>query len=591
MIKKLRRRFIAVNMSILTSVLLGVLIGIYAFMYSSEVNISYELMESILNEKDMGTSKPDDAPESAENTIEKEIRTASSLSFQMNFGQQHGSPDNIEDERGSGGEFRPEPFDPEFRDPPPETPQSDMPQENEPDRPKMPDDKPTEPAADPTEPKKNGESSQAQPTNPKSGSENSVREDGSSVGPDEPVIPPQTESEKHTTAVTSQKSQKDTSTTAATSSAAALPEKPGGQKPPFKKDFPDPYKGKVKRAHIIVQFNNNNDIDRVVYQYFENVDADEDEIKAAAKEIIGEKNDRGKITVGSMKLRYMKSHNPRTSSGGGRILFLDRTTELSTVNRLVFIFIIIGCVGIVVIFAISVLLANWMVKPVDKAWKQQKQFVADASHELKTPLTVISSNTDVILSNSDDTVKSQSKWLNYIKDETARMTKLVNNMLYIAKYDSNEIKFTPAKFDISKIMSSICLQYEALFFEKGKLLETDIEENIIISGDEDKIKQLINILLDNAGKYSSENGKINAELSRVQKTGKVTLRVSNTSNYIAPDKLERIFDRFYRLDDSRNRKTGGSGLGLNIAKSITDAHGGSIKALHENGITSFIVEI
>ncbi|MCM1226837.1 MAG: ATP-binding protein [Clostridium sp.] len=586
MIKKLRRRFIAVNMSILTSVLLGVLIGIYAFMYSSEVNISYELMESILNERDMGTSKPDDVPESAENTIEKEIKTASNLSFQMNFGQRHEFPDNIEDERGV--EFRPDPFDPGSHEPPPDMPQPTMPQENEPDRPDMPVDQPTEPAANPTEPQKNDENSQAQPTDPKSGSENSVRKDGGSAEPYKPATPPQTESEKHTTTVTSQKPQKDTSTTAVTS-VTTLPEKPDGQKPPFEKDFSDPYKGKVKRAHIIVQFNDNNDIDRVVYQYFEGID--EDEIKAAAKEVIGEKNDRGKITVGSMKLRYMRSHNPRTSSGGGRILFLDRTTELSTVNRLVFIFIIIGCVGIVVIFAISVLLANWMVKPVDKAWKQQKQFVADASHELKTPLTVISSNTDVILSNSDDTVKSQSKWLNYIKDETARMTKLVNSMLYIAKYDSNEIKFTPAKLDISKIMSSICLQYEALFFEKGKLLETDIEENIIISGDEDKIKQLINILLDNAGKYSSENGKIKAELSRVQKTGKITLIVSNTSDYIASDKLERIFDRFYRLDDSRNRKTGGSGLGLNIAKSITDAHGGSIKAIHENGITSFIVEI
>lgn len=593
MIKKLRRRFIAVNMSILTSVLLGVLVGIYAFMYSSEVNISYKLMRSILNERDIDISKQDDIPESAENTIEKEIKTASNLSFQMDFGQQYGFPGNIEDDRG-GGEFRPDPFDPGFHEPPPEIPQPTMPQGNKPDRPGMPDYKPTEPAATREDPKKNEESSQAQPTEPKSkvenDIENNVNEDEDPAEPDKPLIPPQTESEKHTTAITSKKLPKDTSTaTTTTCSTATQPEKPDGHKPPFEKDFPDPYKGKVKRAHIIVQFNNNNDIDKVFYKYFDG--ADENDIKAAAKKIINEKNEKGKITVGSMKLRYMRSYDPGTSNGSGRIIFLDRTTELSTINRLMFIFIIIGCVGIVVIFAISVLLANWMVKPVDKAWKQQKQFVADASHELKTPLTVISSNTDVILSNSEDTVKSQSKWLNYIKDETARMTKLVNSMLYIAKYDSNEIKFTPVKFDLSKIMSSICLQYEALFFEKGKLLETNIEENIIINADEDKIKQLINILLDNAGKYSSDGGKIMAELSRTPKNEKIALTVSNTGNYIAPEKLDRLFDRFYRLDDSRSRKTGGSGLGLNIARSITDAHGGSIKARHENGITSFIVEI
>ncbi|MGN1087064.1 MAG: sensor histidine kinase, partial [Porcipelethomonas sp.] len=259
------------------------------------------------------------------------------------------------------------------------------------------------------------------------------------------------------------------------------------------------------------------------------------------------------------------------------------------INRMLFIFIIIGSVGVVITFCISVVLANWTIKPVDKAWQQQKQFVADASHELKTPLTVISANTDVILSNAGDTVESQSKWLNYIKEETKRMTKLVNSMLYIAKYDSNELKFAATQFDLSDILSSICLQYEALVFEKGKQLETEIEDKVFVRGDEDKIKQLINILLDNAQKYSTDNGKIKAMLSRDQKTGKIKLAVANTSDYIAPDKLEKIFDRFYRLDDSRNRKTGGSGLGLNIAKSIVEAHGGEIKATHENGVTCFMV--
>ena len=169
------------------------------------------------------------------------------------------------------------------------------------------------------------------------------------------------------------------------------------------------------------------------------------------------------------------------------------------------------------------------------------------------------------------------------------MTKLVNSMLYIAKYDSNEMKLAADRFSLSEVMSSICLQFESIIYESGKLLETDIEDNIYFKGDEDKIKQLVNILLDNAHKYSTKNGRITARLSEDQKTGKISLSVANTSNYIEPDKMNKLFDRFYRLDCSRNRKTGGSGLGLNIAKSIVEAHGGSIKAFHENGITCFTV--
>lgn len=585
MIKKLRRRFIIVNMSILTCVLFGVLTGIFAYMYSSEVRISYELIESILNEKDINFNKPDKIMESAENET---VTENGGFLAQMSYISQNNNQKN------EGGDFNwdrneqytPFPEDPFVPDPypekkpdptSPEKPDNSNPDKEDPDSSEndFEDDKENDDNNDESE---NDDSSSrtdnAVNINPHLPAEDSVKEGNNDSFQQESAVTQST----YTTSADKASSESRTTVIATT-------EKKESQPP--KLEFPDPYRGNVKRAYIMVQFNQNDDIDRIVYQYLD--DADEEDIEEAAIRIYNDKSDRGKLTIGDYKLRYMKKDNPRMIGGGCRIVFLDRTLEISTINRMLFIFIIIGSVGVIIIFGISVLLANWTIKPVDKAWQQQKQFFADASHELKTPLTVISANTDVILSNENETVKSQSKWLNYIKEETKRMTKLVNSMLYIAKYDSNEMKLAADRFSLSEVMSSICLQFESIIYESGKLLETDIEDNIYFKGDEDKIKQLVNILLDNAHKYSTENGRITARLSEDQKTGKISLSVANTSNYIEPDKMNKLFDRFYRLDCSRNRKTGGSGLGLNIAKSIVEAHGGSIKAFHENGITCFTV--
>ena len=349
-------------------------------------------------------------------------------------------------------------------------------------------------------------------------------------------------------------------------------------------NFPDPFKGKVKRTYIYIEFNDINHLDSIIYQY---CDSENDEaVKKAAVQIFNSKKDRGKISIDKNKYRYLLKYNPPKNNYS--IVFLDRTLEISTINRLLFIFIIITGIGLIFIFFISILLANWTIKPVAKAWDQQKQFIADASHELKTPLTVISTNTDVILSNSNDTVESQSKWLNYIKNETIRMTKLVNSLLYIAKYDANETKILLKKINLSNIISSICLQYEPLIYENNKKLITNIDNNITIMGDEDKIKQLLNILMDNALKYSLNNGIIKISLKK-NKQSNVYITVSNSSETINKEQLNKIFDRFFRIDSSRNRKTGGSGLGLNIAKSIVEIHKGSINVMNKDNITSFII--
>lgn len=618
MIKKLRRRFIIVNMSILSCVLFGVLTGIFVYMYSSEVRISYELMESILNDRDIGINEPDKVIVKSVSVL-PEIGEITENVMQMSMNGQKDSPyDNAFDEKDQNEQYHndvnkddrefngdmsyyenpgmldmpDEPFspmpEPTFPLMPPEEPDDNSGSQVETPSPTEKVEKSTTPAVESTKPLQT-----VKPTEDKSSVPDAAQSNKFPVVTDKSEQAATADVEtnikteiKTETKVTIAKTEKNTDIVTTVKFHEKAPELPPEKEP--EPPFIDPYRGNVKRAYVMVQYNTENDIDRVFYQYFD--DADEEAVKNAANAIISSNNDKGKLTIGEYKLRYMKKESPRLMSGG-RIVFLDRTLEISTINRMLFIFIIIGSVGLILIFGISILLANWTVKPVDKAWRQQKQFVADASHELKTPLTVISANTDVILSNESDTVKNQSKWLNYIKDETARMTKLVNSMLYIAKYDSNELKFSAVQLNVSEIAENICLQYETLVFESGKTLETEIQDNVIIKGDEDKIKQLINILLDNARKYSTENGKIKLSVGRDTRTGKVNMIVSNTSEPIEKEKLEKLFDRFYRLDDSRNRKTGGSGLGLNIAKSIVEVHGGTIRAEHYNGITSFIVNI
>lgn len=625
MIKKLRRRFIIVNMSILTCVLFGVLTGIFTFMYSSEVRISYELMEAILYDREGGFKEHElvlDANPIIDDFSVDCLANTNSVSL-LNYQPRVYSLSNEVFQKATE-EFNPNQNKNPFQNPDKNPNQNpDKPFEPKPDLPPEPTQAPSPiipqtptdsssiqaPTSAVGDSDSSGDSSSAGDSSKVDTNKNSAADKPDNSQNDIPVgknlqvpseigggedVPQrfendsytnQTEANISTTTISDNANSSESIITSVTTTSipAVKSEKHDD------KEFADPYRGSVKRAYIMVQFNDKNDIDRISYQYFE--DVNEDEITAAVEKIIADDGDRGKLEIGNYKLRYMKKDNPKVMSGGGRLLFLDRTLEVSTINRMLFIFIIIGGVGVILIFGISVILANWTIKPVDKAWQQQKQFVADASHELKTPLTVISANTDVILSNENDIVKNQTKWLSYIKEETKRMTKLVNSMLYIAKYDSNEMKFIANPFNLSGILSSISLQFEALVFENGKILETDIQENINLKGDEDKIKQLINILLDNALKYSTENGIINISLSKDMKTGKISIVVSNSSDFISEDKIGKLFDRFYRLDDSRNRKTGGSGLGLNIAKSIVETHGATINAIHENGVTSFVVSI
>ena len=235
--------------------------------------------------------------------------------------------------------------------------------------------------------------------------------------------------------------------------------------------------------------------------------------------------------------------------------------------------------ALLLFFALSFWLAHQALAPVERAWDQQNRFVADASHELKTPITVILANLDILRSHKDETVRSQSRWIMNTREEAERMRELIENLLFLAKNDANALKEQMTEISLSEAAEDRVLNFEAVAFEKGVELESDIPENLKVTGSESQIKQLLTILIDNAVKYAGPEGKAEVSLREIrEKNGRnaVRIRVANTGEPIPPEDLEHIFERFYRADKSRARKEGGYGLGLSIAESIVRVHGGQI---------------
>ena len=231
---------------------------------------------------------------------------------------------------------------------------------------------------------------------------------------------------------------------------------------------------------------------------------------------------------------------------------------------------------------ISIMLTRWLVRPVEEAFNKQRQFVFDASHELKTPLAVIIASAEMLEKNP-----KEKKWLSKIKSEADRMNKLVINLLDLAKTESLPSKLKYSTVNLSKETERSTLTFEGLVFEKGLEIDYDIEDNIEFSCDLDKIKELLSILLDNAIKHSYDNAKIRVNLFKEKEN--IILEVINNGDDIPKDKQNKIFERFYRVDEARNRNENRYGLGLAIAKNIVDIHQGKISVTSSNNYTTFKV--
>ncbi len=313
---------------------------------------------------------------------------------------------------------------------------------------------------------------------------------------------------------------------------------------------------------------------------------DDELYESAKKKAISQNNKTGNFNIEDEHWTF--SITPIMN--GYRLVFLDTTSQYGILKTLIYTFLFVALIMFIIIYFISRFFANKSIQPVQEAFEKQKQFVADASHELKTPLAVINTNVDVLLSNKQDTIDSQSKWLNYIKSESERMAKLTNDLLYLTQMDNSNNKMIYSKFSMSEAVENIILTMEAVIFEHNLSLNYDLEPALFIHGNDEQIRQVVMILLDNAIKYTNKNGTISIALNR-QNTD-IILSITNTGEGIALEHLKKIFDRFYRTDKSRSRQLGGYGLGLSIAKAIVDQHIGKIYAESTvNEKTTFFVKL
>lgn len=222
----------------------------------------------------------------------------------------------------------------------------------------------------------------------------------------------------------------------------------------------------------------------------------------------------------------------------------------------------------------SWLLSAVAIAPIKAAWQKQLDFTADASHELRTPLSTIQTNLDVVLSNPKATIESQMKWLENIRIENKRMSALVSDLLLLSRADTNEAIINMDNLNLSALVLEVETTFNAVAEQNKLFLSSTVEEEIFIQGDKDRIRQLLVILIDNAIKYTASNGKVNILLFRNESYA--TIAICDTGAGMTPEEISRVFDRFYRGKQSRLYNTDGSGLGLSIAKIITEEHGGKI---------------
>lgn len=286
-------------------------------------------------------------------------------------------------------------------------------------------------------------------------------------------------------------------------------------------------------------------------------------------------------------LRFLKDHT--APDGTVRYAFGDTYSEEQSLHRQITASLLIGAGAFLIFLIFAVWFSGWAVKPVKEAWNRQRQFAADASHELKTPLTVIMSNAGLIAASLKPTDSEDKRRIAYIQAEAGRMKQLVEELLFLARSDAGRLTAEKTHLDLSFLIESCALNFEPVAFDQGKLIETDVEPDLMIDGEEAKLRQLAEILLDNACKYSEPGSMIRVSLNQSSEKN-TRFTVTSQGTPLIKEEQKQIFERFYRADPSRG-KTGGYGLGLAIAQEITRMHGGKIWAESdgEKG-NSFIVE-
>ena len=350
----------------------------------------------------------------------------------------------------------------------------------------------------------------------------------------------------------------------------------------FNDRFNDFFTGKQKYSHYNVFIFDYNSLLRTITPYgFEKdiTDAEKEYIFSLMNTVLERKSYSGLLK--DRELKY-KATDIRS---GIRIAFLDMRYENQTLSKLLWMLFLIGLAGLVCFFFITLLIAKKAIRPLEKSWNQQKQLIADVSHELKTPLAVISANTSILKSHFEDKADDESKWIGYIKDETEKMNELIASLLYLAKSDETRSEIEKEDFDLSNEIMAAILPFESVCFEKGLSLEYNIQPDIVFNGNKELCARLVSILADNACKYSHPATTVTIDLRT--SADKIILSVNNKGDLISNENLKHVFERFYRSDPSRTSSGASFGLGLAIAKTIVESHDGKINAYSDldNGNT------
>ena len=280
-------------------------------------------------------------------------------------------------------------------------------------------------------------------------------------------------------------------------------------------------------------------------------------------------------------LRYLR----QTGLLSTRIAFTDSTLEQATLRSLLTGSLLIGLAALAVLFACSYVLSGAVTRPVDRAWQQQKQFLSDASHELKTPLTVILSSAELL---EQSAAPEQKQYVDNVRAESRRMKRLVEDMLTLSRVERGGEHLPDTTADLSDAAADAALRFEPVAYEAGHTLSYDIAPGLLVRGDSGKLEQAVAVLLDNAIKYAAPGTEV--RLDAVRQGKNACLWVENEGDPIPADKLPHIFDRFYRADESRT--DGGSfGLGLPIARAIVEAHRGTLRCDSGGHTTRFTITL
>lgn len=300
-----------------------------------------------------------------------------------------------------------------------------------------------------------------------------------------------------------------------------------------------------------------------------------------------------KIEQYAIKISNGKSENgiigdyiykTRKTRGSNTVILMENKAVVLQIKKII-IFSIIGCVvSLIIIYVIAKKLSTTIVNPIQDTFEKQKQFISDASHELKTPLAVIEANTDVL-----EGKVGNNKWINYIQNEMDSMNKLINELLLLTKIENIGGLKEYNELDISKETEIIVSMFESMAYEKNVLLKSDVQEKIMLNGNKEDVEHILSTLIDNAIKHTEKSKEVIIELKKNKNN--IIWQVKNMGEPIPEDEREKIFERFYRIDKSRSRKEKRYGLGLAIAKSTVQRYNGNIEVYYKNGFTIFKVII